>query len=89
MARPPRRQGFAELRESFDEMRFIPEEFKELSDGRVLVLLRAAVIAKQSSLAMEVPFAHLFTIRDGLLTHFQMYSDQGRALEAAGLQGSG
>jgi ketosteroid isomerase-like protein len=83
------RDWFAEIRESFDELRFMPDEFKELPDGRVLVLLRAGVMAKQSGVAMEVPFAHLITVRDGLLTYFQMYSDRQRALEAAGLQESG
>ena len=79
------RDWFAEVRESFDELRFVPDEFNELPDGRVLVFLRAGVRAKQSDLAIEVPFAHLATIRDGLITHFQMYSDQQRAREEAGL----
>jgi ketosteroid isomerase-like protein len=56
---------FAEFRESFDDMRFIPYEFQELPDGRVLVLLRATATAKQSGVAVDVPFAHLITIRDG------------------------
>ena len=80
------RDWFALARESFDEMRFMPHEFKELPDGRVLVLLRAGARAKRSGIVMEVPWAHLVTMRDGLITHFQIYSDQKRALEAAGLQ---
>lgn len=83
------RDWFAEAYESFDEMRFMPDEFRELPDGRILVLLRAAVRAKQSGVAMEVPWANLITMRDGLITHFQIYSNHERALEAAGLQAPG
>jgi ketosteroid isomerase-like protein len=83
------RDWFAEFRESFDDMRFIPYEFKELPDGRVLVLMRATATAKQSGVAVDVPFAHLITIRDGLVAHFQMYSDQQRAVQATGLHESG
>jgi ketosteroid isomerase-like protein len=79
------RDWFAQTRQSFDEAHFTPGDVKELRDGRVLVLGRLAVTAKQSGIAMEVPFAHLITIRDGLFTRFQQYSDQRRALEAVGL----
>jgi len=74
----------AQISESFDEMRFMPEEFTELPDGRVLVGLRFALRAKQSGVPVEVPLWHLITMRHGLITRFYMYSDQQRALEAAG-----
>jgi hypothetical protein len=38
---------------------------------------------------MEVPFAHLVTIRDGKVIALAMFSDQGQAMEAAGLDPSG
>jgi ketosteroid isomerase-like protein len=34
---------------------------------------------------MELPYAHIWTIRDGLVTHLRMYWDRHSALEAAGL----
>jgi hypothetical protein len=67
-------------------MRFVPQEFTELPDGRILVLLRFALRAKQSGAPVEVPHWHLVMIRHGLVTQFYMYSDQQRALEAAGLK---
>ena len=83
------RDWFALTREVYDEMRFRPDEFKELPDGRILVLLHAGFKAKQSGIEMKLPFAHLITIRTGLVTHLQMYTDQQRAWEAAGLQAPG
>jgi ketosteroid isomerase-like protein len=80
------RAWFKQTRESFDDARFVPDEITELPDGRVLALGRLAFSAKQSGIAMEGPFAHLITFRDGLITHFQQYSDQQRALKAAGLE---
>jgi hypothetical protein len=35
---------------------------------------------------MEYPLAHLITLRDGLATRFQMYSDLGQARKVAGLE---
>jgi ketosteroid isomerase-like protein len=80
------RDWFAQSYELFDEMRFMPDEFKELPDGRILVLLHAGVRARQSGVAMEVPWTHLITLRDGLITHLRIYSDRQQALEAAGLK---
>jgi ketosteroid isomerase-like protein len=80
------RDWFAQSYELFDEMRFMPDEFKKLPDGRILVLLHAGVRAKQSGVAMEVPWTHLITLRDGLIKRLQIYSDRLQALEAAGLQ---
>jgi ketosteroid isomerase-like protein len=40
------------------------------------------------STGIEVPFgkyAHLYTLRDGLIVHFKLYESQAEALEAAGL----
>jgi len=82
------REHLALVNESFDEIRFLPDEFDELVDGRVLVRLRFSLRAKQSGVPMEVPLWHLVTLRDGLVTHFFMYSDQQRALQAAGLHGA-
>jgi ketosteroid isomerase-like protein len=80
------RDWFAQVREVLGEMWFVPEEFVELPDGRVLVRVRGGFTAPQSGVEMEYPMAHLITLRDGLCTRFQMYSDLGRAREAAGLK---
>ena len=68
------------------EMHFMPEEFIELPDDRVLVLLRVKFRARQSGIVLEARGGHLVTIRDGLVTRSQQYMDQQQAREAAGLQ---
>jgi len=75
-----------QVRESFADMRFMPDEFKELPDGRVLVLVRFAFRPTQTGVPMEFPMAHLIAIRDGLITYLKMYSDQQQALKAVGLE---
>ena len=80
------RDWFAQTRESLGEMWFEPEEFVELPDGRVFVLARGGFRAPQSGVEMEYPLANLITLRDGLVTRFQMYSDLGRARQVAGLE---
>ena len=80
------RDWFAQVRESLGEMWFVPEEFVELPDGRVFVRVRGGFRAPQSGVEMEYPLAHLITLRDGLVTRFQMYSDPRRAREIAGLK---
>jgi ketosteroid isomerase-like protein len=81
------RDWFAQVREVLGEMRIVPEEFVELPDGRVLVRVCVGFRAPQSGVEMEYPQANLITLRDGLCTRFQMYSDLGRAREVAGLEG--
>jgi ketosteroid isomerase-like protein len=73
--------------EQFEWMRFHPDRFIDLGD-RVLILCRAEFRARGSGIEMEVPFAHLVTIRDGKATSLSMFSDQGAAMEAAGLDPS-
>jgi ketosteroid isomerase-like protein len=67
-------------------MWFVPEEFVELPDGRVFVLVRGGFKAPQSGVEMEYPLAHLVTLRDGLCIRFQMYSNLRRAREVAELE---
>jgi ketosteroid isomerase-like protein len=68
----------------FETARFEPEEYIDLGD-RVLVLCRAVVIPHGGTVEMNAPFAHLVTMRDGLATKLQMFSDRAQAMEAAGL----
>ena len=79
------RDWFAQTRELLGEMWFAPEEFVELPDDRVLVLVRGGFRGPQSGVEMEYPLAHLITLRDGLVTRLQIYADRRRAREAAGL----
>jgi uncharacterized protein len=79
------RDWFAQASEAFGEMSFSPDEFREVSEHRVLVLLRFGLTGTASALQMEVPFAHVVDLRQGRATSLKMYSDQRDALEAVGL----
>jgi ketosteroid isomerase-like protein len=72
--------------DAFKEMHFEPERINELPDGRVLALVRFRFRAPTTGSGVEVPLAHLITLRDGRATAFSMYASEAAALEAAGLR---
>jgi hypothetical protein len=77
------REWYAAATDAFERMKFIPDEIRALGSGRVLVLLRVSFRGLGSEIDMEVPFAHIWRIRNGLATHLQMYSDPAEAVEVA------
>jgi ketosteroid isomerase-like protein len=77
------RQWAAESEAAFDELRTVPEEFRDLGDN-VLILGRVSARGRGSGVAVESPAAFLCTLRDGRLVHVRGYLDWDEALEAAG-----
>ncbi len=73
----------------WEELNFEPERFLDVDDERVLVMVRVDARGKGSGARVELLNAHEFTIRNGALVRFKVYSDRDEALEAAGLRGSG
>jgi ketosteroid isomerase-like protein len=65
---------------------FEPERFFDVDDERVLVFVRVTATGQDSGVPVEIRAAHECTIRHGLLVRFKVYSDRGKALEAAGLR---
>ena len=80
------RDWFRQASEAFGVMTFTPDEFREVSDDTILVLLRFGLSGAESGVQMDVPFAHLIHMRAGRVTGLRMYSDQQKALQAAGLR---
>ena len=78
------RAWYAQAADAFGEMRFTPDEFYAVSEGRVLVLLRFGLTGTASDLDMEVPFAWVIDLRDGRAISLKMYSDQQQARETVG-----
>lgn len=82
------REGFAasvdESLESFDELRFVPEQAFEHGD-HVVVVVAMSGRGRASGVPVEERIAHLWTVRDGIATRLQAYTDPADALEAAGL----
>jgi len=86
----PVMRGMEELRRfrdegPWEELRFEAERFFDVDDERVLVFVRVDAKGKGSGASVELLNAHEFTIREGVLVRFKVYSDRDDALEAAGL----
>jgi ketosteroid isomerase-like protein len=82
------REGLAQmaamLRDAWAEWRFEPERFIDAGD-RVVVFVRVVARGSASGVPIELPDAHVVTLRDGRLTSTCVYRDRSEALEAAGL----
>ena len=79
------RSWFRELSEpEFESVRFRPDEIVDLAGG-ALVLCTVTVRGRGTGIELEVPFAHLITIRDDLVTELRMFTDHAEARKAAGL----
>jgi ketosteroid isomerase-like protein len=83
------REGFeqlaAMLRDAWAEWPFEPERFIEAGD-EVVVFVRVVAKGSASGGPIELPDAHVVTLRDGRLTSICVYRDRSEALEAVGLQ---
>jgi ketosteroid isomerase-like protein len=64
---------------------FAPEDYFDVDDERVLVLVRASSTGQTSGVAVESTVAHEFTLRDGLIVSVKVYRDGAKALKAVGL----
>jgi ketosteroid isomerase-like protein len=69
----------------WEALHFDPERFLDVDEQRVLVFVRATATGVGSGVPVERRTAHECTFSDGSLVRFKVYSDRGRALEAAGL----
>jgi ketosteroid isomerase-like protein len=78
-------QLLAMLRDAWAEWRFEPERFIE-ADDQVVVFVRVVAKGSASGVPIELPDAHVVTVRDGRLTSTCVYRDRSEALEAVGLQ---
>jgi ketosteroid isomerase-like protein len=75
---------FRDWFETFDDFRMEPEDFI-VSGDQVLVPMRQRARGKGSGLQIDERFYQLYTVRDGMIIRFDEYSDEDRALQAAGL----
>ena len=77
-----RQFGYA-LEQDFAEVTYDPEEFRELPDGRIVVLGRIHGRGRQSSLPLEGEFGHVWTFAGGQPRSIVAFLDHARALQAA------
>jgi hypothetical protein len=67
--------------------RFEPQDFLEVDEERVLVLVRVIATGRGSGVPVETRIALEFTIRGGLIVRVKVHRDQSEALQAVGLEG--
>jgi ketosteroid isomerase-like protein len=81
-------EGFRIWLSAWEEYRVEPEEYRELDDERVLVLVRNRGRGKTSGVdlgQMQAKGAHLFQVRGEKVTRYVAYLDRERALSDLGL----
>jgi ketosteroid isomerase-like protein len=80
-------EGFRDFLSAWEEHRAGAEEFREVDDERVLVLVRVIARGKASGLElgqMRAKGASLFQFREGKVTRLVCYFDRKRALADLG-----
>jgi ketosteroid isomerase-like protein len=70
--------------EPFDDWQIDVEAFHDAGD-RVVAVCRQRARSKTSGVPVDMTFAQVFTLRDGLETRMEMYADPDEALKAVGL----
>jgi ketosteroid isomerase-like protein len=73
--------NFAELQDVFDDLVVDPEEIVESGD-RIMVTTRITGRGKGSGVAIEAKIFHVWTLRDGMASRLEIFSDDGRARAA-------
>jgi ketosteroid isomerase-like protein len=84
------REGLLDFLSAWDEFSSVPEEFRELDDDRVLVLVQFSGRGRTSGLEadqMRSKAAGVFHVHRGSVTRIVLYFDRDRALADLGLEG--
>jgi ketosteroid isomerase-like protein len=80
------RRGWFDWLSAWDDFRSEAEEILPGAvEGTYLVMVRLHARGKESSVPTEADGANLVSMRDGMITRFEMFWDRDAALVAAGL----
>jgi ketosteroid isomerase-like protein len=88
---PAMGEAWAAMLSAWEDLRTDADAFRELEDGRVLVLLRNQGRGRESGIdigEISAKAANLFTIRDGKVISLILYWDRERAIAELGLAGT-
>jgi ketosteroid isomerase-like protein len=75
-----------DMADEWAEWHIEPEEFRDLGDGRVLLLARFEARARASGVQISAPAAWLFGVRDNLVRSVRAFTDRAASLEYLGLE---
>jgi len=78
----------AEFDAAWEEHQSEPQEIRAVDANRVL-LVSVERFKGRNGIELEAPFAAIFTVRDGKISHWHAFWDKQKALDAAGLQRKG
>jgi ketosteroid isomerase-like protein len=84
------KETWGEMLAAWDHLRAVPEEIRELDDGRVLVLLTNAGRGKESGIEIggfSIKAANVFEVEAGKVKRLTLYWDRDAALADLGLEG--
>ena len=84
-ARGSARAAPTTIRDSFGVARFEVEDVRDLSPIEVLTLGRMHLEGRGSGAAVTAPFGAVTDVLDGLVVRQRFWTDQSKALEAAGV----
>jgi ketosteroid isomerase-like protein len=76
---------FSEWLESFDDLRFDPEEFIDAGDDVVIAVLQLSGRIRGSGEEVKMPETHVWRMRDGKGVECREYPTKAEALKALGL----
>ena len=79
------RNLLADYFETWEYVRMKPEDFIEVGDDHVVVLLRIHLRGKGSGVEVEARTTNVWTMRDGKAVRVAVYNDKAEALEAVGV----
>lgn len=72
--------------DTFDDVRFFPEELLDLGDDRVVAVQRLSGRARLSGVTTELRYTVGYTVRDGKIVRGREYNEKAEALRAVGLE---
>jgi ketosteroid isomerase-like protein len=81
-------ETWATMLRAWVDLRAIPEEFRELDDGRILVFLRNEGRGKGSGIdihGISARSANVFTVRDGKVKRLELYWEREDVIVELGL----
>jgi ketosteroid isomerase-like protein len=79
------RNFLADYFESWEYVQMEPEDFIEVGEDHVVVLLRMHMRGKGSGVEVKAQTTNVWTVRDGKAVRMAVYNDKAEALEAVGL----
>jgi ketosteroid isomerase-like protein len=79
------KQFVADMVEDWEHFQPSSERFRDLGDGRVLVVGSVRARGRASGMELEAPGAWVSEVRGGKIVHLRFYADEAAALDALGL----